>query len=1487
MCRERDPCLSSQHSLWFALGIGILMLCCFGLCILGFRTERCLLYWVWDVLITSTCHRFCFDWLTSCRSVMLFGFGLSLSCFVSLYGCLPWRLRFRFVVCPSRSLVPVWLIALCCVRFGEACHPGPSWTLGLCNINGLSSKVGFFHDNPCDTWLLCETHLTASGKRSFAHALRGLQSPYVNFAHGHPVMPRTEASDVGQWTGVGVVSKCPLRSLPHSWPAHVYKCSRLACTASLHHNVWVSGCVMYGPPGGPTHPKARETVDHLLQLCIDRMLQSVGPRYIAGDFNHDLERLTTTVQLEKLGFREIQDVHAAKTGHWPQATCRGKTRRDFLFMSPELCDLFTHCEVQDHDWSDHSCLIAHFRGGPDALLRFPWFKPDPMTWMPQRQAFDMPQFADPALVDADYRFFWSQVEESNFCAQSRAGLPVVRACSGRGRTTKPHKRLQQLAPVKTGRAGDRIPEFFGSNLQHVQWVKQSRRLQSFVRLMAAPLSPTHLVHRDQLWTSILLAPGFQPSFSAWWAHRELRHGEPAQIPCVPPPADMARLIQLGLDFELNQLEKALRHSRTHARKLQRTSEVGALYRDVKRDPPVQVDSLLQSLSSSVVAVHPHDGSVSLEPPCLWISSQEFACPHGSFVPVHVESDRLWLEDGHSLAVGDVVRQEVCTGSLPALFQAFEDQWAALWHKHSAVPESQWTSIIAFAEQHLRPVEATMPEITNAQILATARSKKPRAAIGLDGVSRSDVLELRPAELDSVRAMFALAENTGTWAQAILHGGVRSLAKVPDPQQVSHFRPICVFGFLYRIWSSLHSRFWLSALADGSDAWLCGNKKHCQAATIWSHLMERVESARHSDIPLSGITLDLMKAFNTLPRKPTLHAVKLMGVAQPTLVGWAGALAKFHRHFIVRGSYSPGLKSTCGLPEGCGMSCVGMFAISQMFHQWMQASSPRYRALTFVDDWTVLLSDASFATAALETALQFTAALDLTIDKAKTFSWSSHAETRQTLRDQGHRVVGSCRELGAHLAFTRQITNKTLGDRFAELDGFWTKLRAAPCTFQQKIMLINRVAWPRALHAVSAVVVGKQRFAALRTSYMRAVRLDKPGVNPFLQCFLDGFASDPQVFAIVSTIRDFRVHGQSPDSLLNLSLSCHLDSPDVWTHASTVLRLRLEQCGLSLHSTGFVSDRFGTFDLANCSMPDLLVRLECGWTLKVASSVAHRASFAMFASVDAPSTRADLKLLSNYDQGVVRRHLNGASFTNEHAQYWNSDGQSLCVRCGCPDSLRHRLWCCVASQPLRDALPPFVLERVPELPDVCALHGWTLCSSHRDAWFEYLCSLPDDPVFTWPEDLPPILDLFTDGTAWCPAEPRARVAAWSVVLHSPCSEHVSAWHVHPVAAQPLSGLTQTVYRAELRAVVAAVSFAIQASRFCRIWSDCQAVISGFSKFVVRRFPVNPNHAHADLWRELQLLVWDFGVSRVQIIKVPSHQGLDSEQPAFDRWYIVGN
>ena len=1496
-CAQPLPC----HSVDFASSVGLLPLVCF-LCLLalGFATARCLLSGFCDVLLTSGFDALCTCPSTSCHvSAHSLDFGLSLSwlCFALVLLCL-WifivsvgstqcRWTFPRISLAVWNRAVLWLTLLLCVRFGEAGHPGPDWTLGLLNVNGASAKLGLFQDKTVDTWLLCETHLTAVGKRSFMASLRGLGSPYCNLAHGSPVLPRSQASDVGQWTGVGALSCCPQRPLPHAWTETTFRSGRLVCVATLHSHVWVTGVVMYGPPGGPTHPRARETVDFLISQSLERLTEGTGPRYLAGDFNHDLDRLQMSRQLARLGWKEAQDLHAERTGHLPEATCRQKTRRDFLFMSPELSALFLKCEVHESGWSDHSTIVTTFQGGSEVLSRFAWPMPGPMEWQATRTALPMPQFKCPAQVDLDYTQFWAQVEESNFCALAQKGQAVVRACGGRGRTVKPQRRVLQLAPVKTGRVGDRVPTFFGSNLQYVQWVKQSRRLLSFVRLVNAVDSPQHALHKHQLWTSILLASGFNPTFAAWWAHRSHAHGEPPQIPGSPPSVALAKLIQLGMESELHQLERALKMARNCDRKMRYISDPAALYREVKRNPPTQVDTLLHSSKAKVIDIHPDDCSVSLDPPCLWFGDKPFVFPHATVSAIHIEPDRLWLDDVSQISLGASVRQDVCVGSLPALFSAFEEQWSTLWSRHQNVPSSQWNDILRFAQEHLRPVQAQMPPITPTQIREAIRSKKPRAATGLDGVARADALALLPEELDSVLSLFNQAETTGVWPSALLHGGVRSLAKTDHPTLVSHFRPICVFGFLYRIWSSLHSRFWLSALSDTVDAWLCGNRKRCQASTIWSHLMEQVETARHSDVAISGITLDLVKAFNTLPRVPTLAFAKMLGVGHSTLVGWAGALAGFHRHFIIRGSYSPGVKSHCGFPEGCGLSCVGMAVVTEVFHAWVRASSMHFRALTYVDDWTILVRDEALAAKALQTAESFARALDLQIDRAKTFAWSSHPGSRRALRDQGLKVVASCRELGAHVAFTKQITNKTLGDRLDLLSDFWAKLRAMPCAFLQKLQLIHRVAWPRALHAVSAVVVGKKKFASLRTCYMKAVRLDKPGANPHVQCFLDGIVMDPQMYAIVDTVRAFRIHGQSADGLLNLSLTCAADGQEVWTHATSVLRQRIDQCGFQLQADGLVNDRFGFFDLSSCNFPEVLWRLQCGWTFKVAAMVSHRPSFREFFRVDAPATRAGVRKLPNFDQGVVRRHLNGATFANEHAHHWNADGQSLCALCGEPDSLRHRLWECTHSAPLRDNLPSMVLDCLPDLPEVACLHGWTLTSSWRDPWIQYLCSVPCEPSFVWPETLPVILDLFTDGTCWCPTLAHARVAAWSVVLHSPCDASSSFWHVHPVAAQPLAGVVQTIFRAELSAVLAAAEFVVQTRRHARIWCDCQAVILGFQKFVVRRFPVNPNAANADLWTALQILVWDYGTEFLQVVKVPSHQDLSEEISTFDRWLVIGN
>ena len=312
------PCMADFRGKGFASGVVVPESCVWS----GFTG----VLWMWHCLCGLLCLASCFAWILSAPRA-----GPSL---------------WNFVGPPRRSSAPprklyLWALFLSLWGVGEALTPGPAFTIGVANMNGLNNKGFGFHDSEVDSWILSETHLTKGGIATFRSHLRQAKSPYSHFIHGCPVAPRSLTSDIGQWSGVGVLSRFPSRRLPHTWPDVAFNSGRLLCSGFCAKGVWISGVTVYGTPTGPTHVNGREVTDELLTLALERVLQLTGPRFIAGDFNHDLDRLSTVATMERLGFRDIQDIHAERTGSLPVATCRGKTRRDYLFVSRELVPLFS------------------------------------------------------------------------------------------------------------------------------------------------------------------------------------------------------------------------------------------------------------------------------------------------------------------------------------------------------------------------------------------------------------------------------------------------------------------------------------------------------------------------------------------------------------------------------------------------------------------------------------------------------------------------------------------------------------------------------------------------------------------------------------------------------------------------------------------------------------------------------------------------------------------------------------------------------------------------------------------------------------------------------------------------------------------------------------------------------------------------------------------------------------------------------------------
>ena len=1382
----------------------------------------------------------------------------------------------------------VWIFAFANFRIGEARVPGPSeasWTIGTCNPAGLPNKAHLIGDSQTDLWLISETHLSYQGCQKFKHQLQQMQSPYRWIVPGKHVMPRSTTSDLGSWSGVAALSKHPTRRLSVPWGVGAVDTSRIVACTSYIANFWLSGCVVYGVPAGPSHPRAKKVTDALLHEAVRHLGNMTGPRFLAGDFNHDLSSLSSIETLTGLKFIEVQNLHFLKTGLPPQPTSQRKVRRDFLFISPELIPLCTDVVVNHDRWVDHATIEATFVGGQHELLRFPWPKPKPLPWqmiqLLDDEAFPLPCFDTTANCTRAYQDFWKTVEQQVAHSSAKVGTPVFKTSFGRGARHSPQKVHGQQAPLKAGRQGEVVPNFFGFSHLHKHWFRQLRRLQSYMHLAKGFRSTANVSeHQASLWGAILRAPGFVPTFQEWWTTRPAILFPDALVTIVPPTLDQAEKIFKDLESQVRLLEKQLNKKNVAT---DPQTHLANLYRAVKRDAPEQVDVIFQNKVSKVERVCNDDCSIVVNPPQPWDEDRPILVHGHKLSPIVVTSDQIWVESIENLEVGQAVVQAKPIGKLDVVFEQFIQYWQTFWCKHADVPLAQWENILAFARRKIIPCKSKPLSLDEAFVRASAKAKKNHAAIGLDGVSKADVVHLTPKQLNCVIAIFRRAGLTGEWPSQVLEGVVKSLAKRDNPQDVPDFRPITVFPFIYRLWSSMASKFWLGAIDETLDPLLCGNRNQYQAGTLWRRVMEEVELAQLHQHDLAGLVLDLTKAYNTLPRLPCLGIALISGVDQPTLNAWASALNGMSRRFWVNGSVSRGIPSNRGYPEGCGMSCLAMLLLTQLWHEWVHDSCQMCKPMSFVDNWEVLCNSAESVKQAFQKTLEFTRALDISVDAQKTFTWAVQAQDRKLLRQDNFNVVHDIRDLGAHAVFSLQIRNATVLGRFKDLDQFWDKLHFVKSSFANKVRLIKTAGWPRALHAISGSLVGKKHFHDLRCKACRALGFDKPGCNRFVLALLSQF--DPHYLAIVQTLRDWKQLGRK--SHQEDMFACQHDVTGSNVGKGTLTQVfvqRLQILGWELVSAETIRDHTSSCFNLHGNWSGVMQRLSHAWVQVVASQVHQRCSFEQFQHVDLMDTQQHVATFEPVEQGILRNLLSGVMLTHDNTYHWSDSGATTCPACGCHDSLSHRFWKCDASADLRAQLPPDVVEIIDELPKVLTCHGWSISSPHGASWLAELDSIPD-VIPEAPQLETDLVDLFTDGSCLWPTQPF-RVAAWSVVFAPKPTLSFSATETQVLGVGHLPGRCQSAFRAELFALVVALSWVAEWQIPTRIWIDCQGVIDKFLLLTAGKRKLDGTGRNNDLWTVVQGLVNSIQV-QVQLIKVDSHQQWERETPELLRWVRINN
>ena len=1322
------------------------------------------------------------------------------------------------------------LLLVCCARIGEALHPGP-FRIAAINPTGLNTKQDVVAQLPPGIYAVSETHLAKVGIQRFRAGIR-LSSSF-NFIPGAPAPLRHHSDTSGGYTGVGFLTSYPARPLPFDWPPDIYDTARIQVASFFIEPVWVQGAVLYG------YATAKHRTEALMEAALQRIvLQTSGPRFIAGDLNWETHEIPQLDTLRTHGFRDVQDVVALLQNRPPQVTCKGATRKDFIFISPELQEMLISTSVEADWFPDHSLLAADFQHRNAAVARFSWRVPrhrasnhlvHPMHGAPTHSAVEgLNQSGD--CPSSEYAQIWASFETRLSQTLLASGGPPLSA-SERGRATV-HDIRVHTAPVVSppkGRSGEVQPSFFGCRLKHAHWFRQLRRLQALYQALCKGRDSSGAQeYRASLWHAILGAPGFGRPFADWWPCREIKlANDPTAVPAVIPTQQVCHSLFLSFQANVEAYERVLTRTRCREAVLRRKQQPMLIFKDLRAEAPRPVESLVEGPSAVVVDYDPQEAAVTLEADAAFDPAQPALVGHVLCPLVHAEADKLWLDSTEPVQPGTVVTQDRLLGSLTSIFRAFGAEWSQRWQRHAVVPASRWQDAIETAHLSADLPSVSFPPITVQQWRAAVRAKKQRSASGLDGVSRQDLLLMPDDLVIRLLSLYEEAERSGRWPLQAMQAVVSALEKRPDATRVGHYRPITVISLFYRVWSSIRARQCLRYLEQLASPGQFGCLPCRSTSQLWYQLQSQLEQALLSGTTMCGYITDVVKAFNHIPREPTVALGIKLGLPRPVMKAWAGALVSLQRRFKVRQSVGPAIGSVTGLPEGCSMSCVGMAIVNIAYHRHMAHSTPLARALSYVDNFECTASHAPVVVNAARAMQEFAGAWDLSLDPAKSVAWATTAADRSQLRAAGLQVILDGKDLGGHMQYSRRLTNFTQVARLRELDMAWVRLQSSPAPYSQKVSAIAVAAWPKALHAVSLVHLGGQHFDSLRSGAMKGIHAAKPGANPRMHLSLLEFPlADPEFYALWSSLRDFCIHSSPSLAAATLSVLASSEYSRQPGPAGVLLQ-RLNAVGISwLPEEAAFRDSWGLFNPWGCSLQELLFRAVGTWQVAVGARLQHRKGFSGLDRVDARTTRM---LIADYpaeSRALLRIVCNGTFYTDDDLHHISETDTPDCPFCGDRDSIDHRLRSCSFFSQERRACPSSVLDRLGDLPPCQVLHAWALLPQSLRELQSSLAELHDNfDVFERCSGQEQV-DLFTDGSCMVPTEPYLRLASWAVILASADTQQ----RPFILASGPIPGLIQSSFRAEIYAVLAALCFAVQYAVPTRVWCDCEGVVSRVSRFI---------------------------------------------------------
>ena len=979
----------------------------------------------------------------------------------------------------------------------------------------------------------------------------------------------------------------------------------------------------------------------------------------------------------------------------------------------------------------------------------------------------------------------------------------------------------------------------------------------------------------QLWNSIKYAAGFVNGFEAWWKDRpHPMQGSPVELPSFPPCSDTAALLLEDFHQHYRRFEHWQHERRMQSCHHKVQDSAKGLFSLTRKPAKPALDFLEEEFSQTIKVVNGHLGLIEVAVPFptsnihKWTlqDSPAWVWPEGSLY--RVESD-LVLISGQSLTCTVAIQDEqIIHDRLTAL-------WTPRWNRHSEVPEDRWNQIIEFARETLPHKPLDLPVITVTDWKKAVHRFKLTAAAGPCSWTREDLVNLTDAQIQHVLDFFSYLEAGGHWPTQMSVGLIHCLQKRDHQYSVNGFRPITVSSLFYRVYAGIRAGQLLAWLAGSASFMQCGFLQGKQAADIWYFVGIYVEVSLQTQTPVHGCVADVIKAYNSLPRSPVFTALRLMGVPGWFLEVWSRHLEVFTRYFIVRKSCGPPTKSVTGFAEGCPLSCVAMCVVGHMWHRWQISSIPKALPLSYVDNLELLSPNLPALLEGVDVLRDFCRCLDISIDEACLYAWSTCSSGRHELKIRGFQVNRGTRDLGGQVDYTAQLRNKVLTNRIEETLPWFQSLRSSSQPIKIKMMNILKVLLPRGLHGCEAIMIGDAHLKRMRSHVMKALRWDRAGASPVVRIGLLNTRLDPFWYQVWHCVLQFRHQVLHNDAILDWwKIFC--DSATGHTHGPFgKLVEQVSSLGLRLSSEGrlWFSDN-GYIDVFVASETLLRRILLQAFHDSQVPQVGHRKDYSDLDGCDVNLTTFWDNTLTVQELECVNIARDGAFVSNADRHKFDSRKPSHCWKCGVPDTFQHKYRHCSKFAGLRQRFSTLV-SQWPHLPDSFVLHGLVPSNPWRTLVYEALLAL-ESRVNQF-EFLPEagVGHCFTDGSCSNPTDEEDSLAAWAVIQPGRGT----------ISCGPLVGIQQNVARAEITAVLSATQWGQSHWGSVHIWSDSQNVVDHYRQLL--QGTASPtDFEHSDLWEQIAFSLSHTSATFL-IHKVPGHDDLAHCDSPFEEWCLAGN